>query len=178
MHRPLPQIVLLSVFLLPPLWDAKPGKAGEIPVPVEKIDSFLGKHCYQCHDELTTKAGLDLYALSTDLSDAEAYATWERIFDRVALGEMPPPSKPQPTAGEKRLFADLLSPSLTAAHQQKKGTVLRRLNNREYENTINDLLGIRLSLADTLPEDARSHGFDTIGEALGISMIQLKRYLE
>ncbi len=55
---------------------------------------------------------------------------------------------------------------------------MRRLNRREYENTLNDLFGTNLSLADRLPEDNRSHEFDNVGESLGISLIQMQRYLE
>ncbi len=145
--------------------------------PVDELSFFFEKHCYECHDDLTTKAGLDLYALSTDLGDPESFAKWERIYDRIQNGEMPPPDKLRPTDGEKRIFRENLSLPLAEAHAAKKGTVLRRLNNQEYENTINDLLGIRLSLAETLPEDGREHGFDTVGEALGISLIQMQRYL-
>jgi hypothetical protein len=60
----------------------------------------------------------------------------------------------------------------------QKGTVLRRLNRREYQNTINDLLGVKVNVIDSLPEDGRAQGFDNIGEALSISGIQMQRYME
>lgn len=152
--------------------------SGASDVATSSLEFFFEKHCYECHDDLTKKADLDLYSLSTDLSDPNIFAKWERIYDRIADGEMPPPDKPRPTNGEKRIFSDSLSPSLVEAHAATKGTVLRRLNNTEYENTINDLLGVQLSLAETLPEDGRAQSFDTVGEALGISMIQMQKYLE
>ncbi|MCA9070976.1 MAG: DUF1592 domain-containing protein, partial [Planctomycetaceae bacterium] len=67
---------------------------------------------------------------------------------------------------------------ITQAHAAQKGTVLRRLNRQEYENTINDLFGTNLDLVSLLPEDGRSHEFENVGEALSISMVQLNRYLE
>ena len=67
---------------------------------------------------------------------------------------------------------------LTLAHQSRKGTVLRRLNRREYANTMNDLFGTHLDLESLFPEDGRSHEFDNVGSSLSISMVQLKRYLE
>ncbi|MDF1826193.1 MAG: DUF1592 domain-containing protein [Verrucomicrobiales bacterium] len=158
---------------------ALPGlTVGAVEVLSPGLEFLFDKHCYECHDDLTAKASLDLLSLSTDLSDPGTFATWERIYDRIANGEMPPSDKPQLSPGEKRLFSEFLSPSLTEAHATSKGTVLRRLNNQEYENTINDLLGLRLSLAETLPEDGRAMGFDTVGDALGISMIQMQKYLE
>ena len=145
---------------------------------VDGLEPFFEKHCYECHDDISEKGGLDLFALPADLSDEATFAKWERIFDRVAHGEMPPQDKEPLTPGEKRIFAEVLSPPLVEAHAATKGTVLRRLNRKEYENTLNDLLGIRIEAAEMLPEDGRSGEFDTVGEALGLSMIQLQSYLD
>ena len=144
----------------------------------DKLTPFFNKHCYECHDASSAEGGLDLDDLSRDLDDEAVMEKWVRLYDRVADGEMPPGGNVAPSGGEKRLFSEDLGPALTAAHKKQKGTVLRRLNRREYENTINDLLGIHLGLAATLPEDGRSGEFDTVGEALGISPSQMRSYLE
>ncbi|MEO0417088.1 MAG: DUF1587 domain-containing protein, partial [Verrucomicrobiota bacterium] len=54
---------------------------------------------------------------------------------------------------------------------------LRRLNRREYANTIEELLGIR---PDTsfLPDDQASSEFDTMGASLFFSSDQLEQYLK
>lgn len=144
----------------------------------EKLVPFFNAHCYECHDEATAKGGLDLDALSRDLSDEGILAKWVLLHDRVARGEMPPKERDRPTEGQKRIFRDGLAPPLAAAHRERKGTVLRRLNRREYENTLSDLLGVRLDVASLLPEDGRSGEFDTVGEALGISASQMQAYLD
>lgn len=154
----------------------KPGSAEE--VPIRALTSFFDAHCYECHDDLTTKAGLDLYSIDPDLSDEAALSRWVRIFDRIDHGEMPPKDKPRPAASELASFREALAPYLVRAHASQKGTILRRLNRLECENTLNDLLGIRIDAVGRLPEDGRSHEFDTNGKALGISMIQMQRYLE
>lgn len=143
-----------------------------------KLLPFFNKHCYECHDAGTHKGGLDLDALPRDLGDEAAMAKWVRLFDRVTSGEMPPQDRERPTPGEIRIFQENLSPPLIAAHQEQKGTVLRRLNRREYENTLNDLLGIRLNAAALLPEDGRSGEFDTVGASLGLSAEALRSYLD
>ncbi|MDF1861041.1 MAG: DUF1592 domain-containing protein [Verrucomicrobiales bacterium] len=163
--------LLLATALLPCSWT----EASE--APTKELSAFFEKHCHECHDDLTTKGGLDLYALSRDLSDPATITQWIRIYDRITDGEMPPPEKPQPSPGEKRIFGETLAPSLASAHERQKGTVLRRLNRKEYENTLTDMLGVRLDIAGSLPEDGRSGEFDTVGEALGISMIQMQEYL-
>jgi hypothetical protein len=142
------------------------------------LQSFFEQHCYDCHDDEVKKADFDLTVLSTDLSDAATLAKWIQVFDRVQQGEMPPAKKKQPTIAEKVAFAKGLGPALTIAHQKQKGTVLRRLNRHEYENTLNDLFGTDTRLAGLLPEDGRSHEFDVVGEALGISMTHLRKYLD
>lgn len=139
---------------------------------------FFDQHCVECHDDSSAKGGLDLAALKNDLSDAGAMQKWVRLYDRVESGEMPPAKKPRPAESERSAFLGGLSKDLTAAHLAEKGTVLRRLNRREYENTMNDLFGTNLDLAAMLPEDGRAEGFDTVGEALSLSMVQLERYLQ
>jgi hypothetical protein len=143
-----------------------------------KLLPFFDKHCYECHDDQSAKGGLNLDALSRDLTDKATLAKWVRLYDRVANGEMPPRENDPPSAGEKRIFGDTLAPPLAEAHEAHKGTVLRRLNRREYENTVNDLLGIRLDAIGSLPEDGRSGEFDTIGESLGVSSSQMRNYLD
>ena len=142
------------------------------------IQPFLDQHCIDCHDSDVKKGGLDLSALTTSPTTPATLKKWVRIFDRVAAHEMPPPKKPQPSPSELQAFATALSTDLTTQYNTPKGTVLRRLNRREYQNTINDLLGINVNLIDALPEDGRAQGFDNIGSALSISGIQMLRYME
>jgi hypothetical protein len=54
------------------------------------MTAFLEAHCFDCHGDGAAKGGLDLEKLGHDLSDPAVFAKWERLFDRVALGEMPP----------------------------------------------------------------------------------------
>jgi hypothetical protein len=143
-----------------------------------KVQPFLDQHCTECHDSDVKKGGLDLAALSTDAADAAAHKKWVRVWDRVAAGEMPPSKKERPEAVALKQFLSDLGDDLTAKHQAQKGTVLRRMNRTEYQNTINDLLGVKVDIMDALPEDGRAHGFDNIGEALAISGIQMQRYME
>jgi hypothetical protein len=143
---------------------------------------FLDSYCFDCHDSSTKKGGLDLETLATrpdpKMSPAALLAKWERIYDRLRDGEMPPPKKTQPAPAEKTAFLQMLGGTLTKSHASVKGTVLRRLNRYEYERTLNALLGTRVEVAAGLPEDGMAHGFDNIGEALDLSPVQLQRYLE
>ena len=55
----------------------------------------------------------------------------------------------------------------------------RRLNRTEYSNTIRDLVGLDLHPGDDLPEDGSGgEGFNTDGNALFVSSIQVEKYLQ
>jgi hypothetical protein len=159
-------------------WAAADGPAGDSVAFREALQTFLERRCNDCHAGGADEGGLDLDALSGDLADEAVFARWERIYDRVESGEMPPAKEPRPAAAEVREFLDVLAPPLVSAHSRHKETVLRRLNRREYANTMNDLFGTQVDLEKLFPEDARSHEFDTVGEALGVSLVHLERYLE
>ncbi|MCR9295298.1 MAG: DUF1592 domain-containing protein [bacterium] len=143
-----------------------------------QIQPFLQTYCYDCHADDAKEGGLDLQSLSQDLNDAAAFSVWERIFDRVANREMPPANVGSVPETERGEFMQPLDDVLSQAHAASKGTLLRRLNRREYENTMNDLFGTHLDLADLLPEDSRSQEFDNVGAALGLSMVHLERYMD
>ena len=143
------------------------------------LNPFLELHCYDCHGDGAKKGGLAMDELTYELDDPAVFAKWERIYDRALNGEMPPKKiKERPTVDELQNLKLRLEPVLASAHEKAKGTVLRRLNRREYQNAMNDLFGTDLKLEGMLPEDGRSHEFDVVGEALGVSMTHLQRYIE
>ncbi len=146
--------------------------------PGASAHSWLQSRCGDCHAGGAGEGGFDLDSLGDDLSDRATLAGWIRIHDRVQRGEMPPPDAELLGDAQRDRFIAPLADSLRAAHAAQKSTVLRRLNRREYENTLNDLFGTRLDLASRLPEDGRWGEFDNVGEALSISMLQLQQYIE
>ncbi len=146
------------------------------------LATFLEQHCYDCHDEDIQKGGLDLAGLSFDLSDSSRFSKWERIFDRVREGEMPPKKKPRPEASEKGAFLAGLRKKLMDADASQKsqfGRVrVRRLTRVEYEHTLHDLLGIDIPLKNLLPEDPVTGGFETVASGQQLSHHHMARYLE
>jgi len=146
------------------------------------LKPFLAKHCTECHDGETTKGDLRLDDLAPEFGDAKNFAAWEKVFDKVTRGEMPPKKKERPPQNELRPAMDWLRLQLhqaCAAKQAAEGRVVyRRLNRAEYENTLHDLLAIDAPLKDLLPDDGSAHGFDNVGAALDVSSVLLERYLE
>src|ERR1700682_4796099 len=93
---------------------------------------------------------------------------------------MPPAGVPRPDESTYKTFAAYLETSLdrAAAAKPEPGRIatLRRLTRTEYQNSIRDLLGIQVDVAQLLPSDDSSFGFDniTVGE---LSPTLLERYL-
>lgn len=145
---------------------------------VINVRPFLLQYCSDCHDEGADEGGFELSQLRGDLSDAATFARWEQVYDRVTQGEMPPEDYDRPKATELHEFRLSLSKPLAETHAREKSTVLRRLNRNEYQNTMNDVFGTDVDLKRMLPEDARSHEFDNVGEALGLSDVHLQRYMD
>ncbi|QDU93405.1 DUF1592 domain-containing protein [Lignipirellula cremea] len=169
-------VLLLGVALLQSTLTSAPAQAA---APT----GFLKSHCYDCHSAAEPAGGLDLSALGWDLSNAENFARWVKIFDRVQQGEMPPPEAERPPAAERERFTQALQQSLLAAEQARftaQGrTGIRRLTRSEYENTIRDLFAMPgIALAGGLPADGSAHGFDKNSDALDISHVNMARYVE
>jgi hypothetical protein len=142
--------------------------------------AFVSAHCIDCHDGETKKGGLDLTTLKLPGEDASAAARWVRIYDRVVAGEMPPKNKRQPAAADKKQFTDALAKELVAVArtaQEKDGrAAVRRMNRREYQTVLHDLLGISADVKSVLPEDSHVRGFDTISRGLETSAAHLLAY--
>ena len=161
-------------------WALQPSNAGANNNLTPR--AFLEKNCATCHNSQTKKGGLDLTALKDDYTDQAAFATWVKVHDRVHDQEMPPKNAPQPDAAEREAFLKNLAQPMIgadAARIRREGrSVWRRLNRYEYENTLRDLLGAPwLQIKELLPEDGERYRFNKSGEALGVSHVQISRYL-
>lgn len=147
-----------------------------------QFKSLFDNHCLHCHGADTQKARLRLDTLSSDLSDPDIARRWEKVFDKIVSGEMPPKAEERPpeallTSAKKLLLEHLRQASLR--RQQDEGrVVVRRLNGTEYENTLHDLLGISVPLRELLPEDSSSAGFDNVSVGLDLSATHFLRYQE
>jgi hypothetical protein len=141
---------------------------------------FLRDHCVKCHGPDVEEGIPRLDTISFELSTVETAERWQKVLAVLNSGEMPPPDEKQPAAAAKAEFLAALSETLVAARKaigdQGRTGVLRRLNRREYANTVRDLIGAEPNV-EGLPADTGVGNFDTVGSALTMSSDQLERYL-
>ena len=144
---------------------------------------FFQTHCYECHDKDSRQGDLDLTSLTLNAADAENFARWVKIHDRIEAGEMPPKSKPKPPVTEVTQATRLLKQSLIKAEEARLAgedrTGVRRLTRAEYENSVRDLFQMSgIPLQGDLPVDGSAHGFDKNSDALDISHVNMAKYVE
>jgi hypothetical protein len=101
-------------------------------------------------------------------------------LEAINAGEMPPDDEPQLPDADKLAFLDMLSNKLVEARSALSDSggkvVMRRLNRREYLNTIRHILGVEIDVED-LPDD-QAEGFDTDGASLFMSPYQIEQYID
>lgn len=141
------------------------------------VTPFLTAHCTSCHGEDAQEG--DLRLDTAKLSDASPASldTWRRVVTALENGEMPPPEETRPSAASIKSTIDLIVDSVSRP-AAKITPATRRLNRKEYEHTVCDLLQIDERLADLLPEDGDAQGFDKGADGLSISSVLLEQYLE
>jgi hypothetical protein len=151
--------------------------------PIKGSTGFFDQFCGECHYE-DQSGGLDLSVLTFEPGNRDNFATWVRMLDRLAAGEMPPKkrTKNRPTPADLATFAHTVSSSLTAFENEvtaREGRAIqRRLNRYEYENALRDLLNVPWAqVKDKLPHDGEASRFNKSGEALDVSYVQMERYL-
>lgn len=146
----------------------------------EKHRAFFRETCVECHNADKQKGNLRLDDISFALDTVENAERWQKILNQINAGEMPPDDAKQPEAGAKTEFLDELSRTLVIARKvlgdQHGKITMRRLNRREYQNTMRDLLGVVVNTRD-LPPDGSAQSFDTVGASLFMSSDQLEQYL-
>ena len=147
------------------------------------LSDFVAARCTDCHGEYVQEGGLNLEALSDDLSDPAARRAWVAVHDRVRKGEMPPPEEVEaPPAGETDAALAELAARLVAADDEVRRAdgraTVRRLNRAEYEAALRDLLFLpHLEIADALPPDGDEGGLAKSAAALDMSPVLIERYL-
>jgi mono/diheme cytochrome c family protein len=148
----------------------------------EQVREILDAYCVGCHNQRERTAGLALDVL--DVADPAAAADrWEAVIRKLRTGTMPPGGEFRPEPAEYELVAGWLEGEIDRAAAMgapDPGTSnpIHRLNRLEYNNAINDLLGLDVDVRTLLPGDETADGsFDNFADALSITTTHMERYL-
>ncbi len=175
MLRPFPAILFALVVFHSGLEAETPPAA----IPSEH-KAMLESHCTKCHNADKQKGRVRLDDLSFTIDDLETAERWQKVLDALNSGEMPPEDEDPLPNDSKADFLDDLANLMVAARErladQGGAITMRRLNRREYQNTLRELLGAEIPVGE-LPSDTGSGHFDTVGSNLFMSANQFEQYL-
>ena len=147
---------------------------------IARHEATVSRFCLDCHNELEQVGDLTLESRSL-AAVTDDPATWEKVVRKLRGGLMPPADGPRPEREVRVAFASWLEGELdraaAAAPNPGRTEPFHRLNRNEYQNAIRDLLDVEVDVAELLPADDVSYGFDNIAGVLKVSPTLLERYL-
>lgn len=147
----------------------------------ESQRALFKSYCVSCHNAEKQKGKTRLDDIPFVIADIPTADRWQKILGAINSGEMPPEDEKQPKPEEKLAFLEALSRQMVVARKalsDSGGSItMRRLNRREYVNTMRDLLDVEVNPSD-LPMDESVGTFDTVGSGLYFSSDQFEQYLK
>ncbi|MEM9826222.1 MAG: DUF1588 domain-containing protein [Planctomycetota bacterium] len=146
---------------------------------------FLETYCIDCHTPADPAGDRDLESLNLVSESMDDQILLRDVIDQLTLGAMPPDDVESPPMRQRLAAIEQLRQMLRDMQLRTQSTagqaVLRRLNRREYRNTLRSLLpipGTTFDPTENFPAENVDHQIDTIGAALVTSGYLLDRYLE
>ncbi len=164
--------------------NTKPASLTETQITKSSLN-FISLYCGDCHRGGENEGDRDFDLLETAISDDSSLVLYQEIIDQLNLGRMPPRDSKQPQPGERLAFIKEITDRIREYHATRVSnpsrTTLRRLNSREYRNTIRDLFSMNMLMFDPtydFPRDQTRDQFDNQAETLLISGHLLQAYLD
>jgi mono/diheme cytochrome c family protein len=149
------------------------------PDPAEAHLAVVKQYCSGCHNDKAKIGGISLEGI-TAASITKDPELFEKAVRKLRGRVMPPPGARQPDGKAVDSLVAWLEDSLDKVpapqHVTDQG-LLHRLNRKEYENAVHDLLLVDVNGADLLPPDDSAQGFDNIAAALQVSPSFIEQYV-
>ena len=147
--------------------------------PLDDVpQNFVVNHCVDCHSGESAEANVDLDVEQIDWADAKSAKLWSRVHHVLESNDMPPAEiDDRPAETDRQAMLGWLDKTLTK-QVPPGGSVLRRLNRQEYENSIRSVFQFQFKVPNSFPADTEAHGFDNIGEGLVLSPPLMAQYVD
>jgi hypothetical protein len=147
--------------------------------PADAHLAVVKQYCAGCHNDKAKIGGVSFQGVTAE-SIAQNPELFEKAVRKLRGRVMPPPGAKQPDGKAVDSLVAFLEDSLDKLPNQAHVTsnqVLHRLNRKEYENAVRDLLSVDVNGADLLPPDDSAQGFDNIASALQVSPSFVEAYV-
>jgi mono/diheme cytochrome c family protein len=148
----------------------------------ETIRPVLVENCAGCHKPEAVKGAAPFLRAVNVAQVDQNRGLWHNVSTQLRNRTMPPGDAKITEEDRLRIASwidNRLRETACNAGDYAGPAVTRRLNRREYRNTIRDLFGIDFDVVAILPADGTGgSGFDTNGETLYVPDVQLEKYME
>ena len=157
----------------------EPRMSGEA-VSSEDLTAVVRRYCVVCHNDGMLTGNLSLQVF--DVAEAAVHAeVAEKMVRKLRLGMMPPPGMPRPGGDTLATLVETLEGIIdqaAASTPTAPGTRrFQRLNRSEYEQVIEDLLGLEVDAERWLPGDRFVRSYDTWSTVQTLAATTLEAYL-
>jgi hypothetical protein len=173
-------------------------QSGPIEAPVERVTPHAGvvdvalatpsnaeltdvvqTYCVRCHSERRLTGNLTLEDFDVE-SAADLAATSEKMIRKLRAGMMPPAGARRPSGDTLLILVQTLEENIDEAAKDSPNPgsrVFQRLNQAEYERSIEALLGLTVDASEYLPADTKSANFDNVADVQMMSPTLMGAYL-
>ena len=161
--------------------NSSPVYAAESGFDAGRMQQITNTYCLSCHNDTLATAEFSLQSI--DFTKAAEHAeALEKVVKKLRAHMMPPSGMPRPAFETYQLMTDWLESELDAAWAADPNpgriTPLHRMNRYEYNNTVNQLLGLDVDVMELLPGDPTADGsFDNVAASLPFSTAHMERYM-
>ena len=172
--NPIPLVAIISLFGL--FTASAPSQAQD---PADAQLATVKQYCQGCHNDKSKTGGVSFEGI-TAASVSKDPDLFEKAVRKLRGRVMPPPGNKQPDGKAVDSLVAWLETSLDKIPTQAYVTdqvVLHRLNRKEYENAVHDLLLVDVNSAEMLPPDDTVQNFDNIASALQVSPSFIEQYV-
>jgi hypothetical protein len=150
-----------------------------VATPAVDPNQIVAGTCVRCHSDRRLLGNLSLEGFDIGAAPESAEVV-ERMIRKLRAGMMPPPGARAPEGDTLLQLVEVLESTLDAHAQRNPNPgrrTFQRLNRREFEYAILDLLDLRIDAGDWLPLDQMSANFDNIADVQSLSPMLLEAYL-
>ena len=174
-------MALLAVSLMLSFPSLNRGSSAQELFGADDMRQMVNTYCLACHNDALATSGLSLQQV--DFANPGPHAeVLEAVVKKLSARMMPPSGMPHPNFETYEIVTEWLQNELDKAWAANPdpGRIapIHRMNRYEYNNTINNLLGLDVNVMDLLPGDPTADGsFDNIATSLPFTTAHMERYM-
>jgi hypothetical protein len=138
-----------------------------------EVSPFITTYCLRCHNDKRPNGDVTFENVVKN-SDGLAFKhLWKRASTQIAAHQMPPVGEDkQPSEKERKAVIDWAAGMKNLVPKDPGPFVIRRLNKREYGNTLHDIFGVDPAIARDLPDEILGAGYTNT-----LSPLLIEKYL-